>query len=244
AWLEGTDVGKWVEHDLANLRDDFEQLQEVVSKYPYVFRSENGVNWSSFEQFLDVTSLVSSRAFMVDVHRDNSMVPFADIFNHKTAGENVHIESEEMVCPLCGEAFGCEHMDGLEQKEEDSEGGEHDHDGCCGGHGHDHDHGHDEEDAEEWESDDGESDEEVGEELPLLIDDKGNMVEDPESETESNGGNVEDDDAAMAGADSDYENMDSDDEESDDDDESKWIDTLDMVVVQPCRANNEVFNTY
>ncbi|ORX72069.1 SET domain-containing protein [Linderina pennispora] len=165
AWLEGTDVGK--------------QLQEVVSKYPYVFR---------FEQFLDVTSLVSSRAFMVD-----------------TAGENVHIESEEMVCPLCGEATimmgavvamtmvttTATTMTMVMMMRKD---------------------------AEEWESDD----------------DEATWSRIPESEAEGNGGNPTLTTRTWT----------VDDEESDDDDESKWIDTLDMVVVQPCRANNEVFNTY
>ncbi|KAJ1943291.1 hypothetical protein FBU59_002954 [Linderina macrospora] len=83
----------------------------------------------------------------------------------------------------------------------------------------------------------------MGEELPLLIDNDGNPVEEAEVEA---GSDNEDNDPDMAEGNSDYEDMHSDDEEGEDEgeDEDKYIDTLDMVVVRPCRANNEVFNTY
>ncbi|KAJ3413539.1 hypothetical protein HDV05_007840 [Chytridiales sp. JEL 0842] len=57
--------------------------------------------------FLRSSSLVSSRAFDVDSFHGTSMVPFADLFNHKTGAEHVHIETEGEVCPLCGAPGEC-----------------------------------------------------------------------------------------------------------------------------------------
>ncbi|KAJ1945248.1 hypothetical protein GGF37_001788 [Kickxella alabastrina] len=254
-WLRGTGVSGWIERDEQNLKEDFEGLQKLVADYPLIFVSQNDIDWKSSACFLDVASLVSSRAFMVDVHRGNSMVPFADIFNHKTAGENVHIESEEMVCPLCGEAFGCEHMDGLENmdaeeendddddneqhSDEDDEDEDHeahghvDHDDCsdCG------DCGDDEED-----SDENSDSEEMGEELPMLVDEAGIPIEEEEHAASGN----EDSEQEQDSEDDGFEDEDSEDGDGsdDEDDEDKYIDSLDMVVFKPCRANSEVFNTY
>ncbi|KAJ1724558.1 hypothetical protein LPJ53_001204 [Coemansia erecta] len=241
-WLCGTDVARWIERDEQNLKDDFTSLQDLVSEYPHVFISQNGVDWASHLCFLNVASLVSSRAFSVDIHRGNSMVPFADIFNHKTAGENVHIEIENTVCPLCGEAFGCEHMDGLEEMDaEDTaemhteEGQDHLHsdcESCC------HDSEMSQSDGDEEE----EEDQDIGEEMPLLVDVDGNPIAEDDMEIDRDDPMSESD-----GGDDEFEDVDSDDEsgsEDADEDEDKWIDSLDMVVFKPCRANSEVFNTY
>ncbi|KAJ1878412.1 hypothetical protein H4R99_005110 [Coemansia sp. RSA 1722] len=229
-WLDGTDVAKWLERDDTNLKDDFETLQKLVADYPHTFISQNNVDWSSYACFLNVASLVSSRAFSVDVFRGNSMVPFADIFNHKTASEHVHIESEEMVCPLCGEAFGCEHMEGLEAMDADDQS-----ESECGSHGSED--GDDEENGEEVEEED------VGEELPLLVDGNGDPIQEDSIEENVMDGSDDNDE------DEQYEDVESDNEEDDGDDdeeegEDKWLDSLDMVVFKPCKANGEVFNTY
>ncbi|KAJ2764098.1 hypothetical protein IWQ57_005306, partial [Coemansia nantahalensis] len=135
-WLAGTDVGKWEERDRKSLHEDFDDLQRLVAKYPAAFVSQNGVCWDSFACFLDASSLVSSRAFTVDDYRGNSMVPFADIFNHLSGGANVHIESEETVCMMCGKEYGCEHLEASDDSDDggedsDSEDGGHDSDGKC-----------------------------------------------------------------------------------------------------------------
>ncbi|KAJ2456275.1 hypothetical protein EV183_000202 [Coemansia sp. RSA 2336] len=220
-WLEGTDVGKWVKRDEQSLRDDFEIVQGLVDQYPTVFVTNDLVDWSDFGCFLRVTSLVSSRAFMVDEFRGNSMVPFADIFNHLTNGANVHIESEDQVCLLCGNEYGCEHMEPLDDSDEEN----------------------DEEDEEEWgseneedwgdegnesENEDDESEEEEdGEEIPVLVDQQGKpaynvaekmQIDKHETDSSQEGSVV--DEADMLGG------------------------TLDMVVYQPCKAGSEVFNTY
>ncbi|KAJ2853386.1 hypothetical protein J3B02_003167, partial [Coemansia erecta] len=249
-WLDGTDVAKWLERDDASLRDDFKSLQKLVADYPRIFVSQNDIDWNSFTCFLNVTSLVSSRAFSVDIFRGNSMVPFADIFNHKTAGENVHVESEEMVCPMCGEAFGCEHMEALEAMDVENESElneDDDDDDEENNHGHEHridkyfkdckDCNDCEEDYEDVESgSEEEEEEEFGEELPLLIDSNGVSIE------EDNMDEVQQQDLD----DEQYEEVESSDEEDEEeqDGEDKWLDTLDMVVFKSCKANSEVFNTY
>ncbi|KAJ1861659.1 hypothetical protein LPJ73_000964, partial [Coemansia sp. RSA 2703] len=85
-------------------------------------------------------------------------------------------------------------------------------------------------------------DQDAGEEMPLLVDEDGNPVEEDDIEVDG--------DEAMDesnGNDDEFEDVDSEDEsggEDTDDEEEKWVDSLDMVVFKPCRANSEVFNTY
>ncbi|KAJ2735023.1 hypothetical protein IW152_001868 [Coemansia sp. BCRC 34962] len=231
SWLKGTDVGEWIDRDQASLLEDFGVLQDLVAEYPMVFGGD--FKWDCFEAFLKVASLVSSRAFSVDVHRDNSMVPFADIFNHRTAKENVHIECEEMVCPVCGEAFGCEHMDALEELDSHEGAGEdesEDEDSDESG-GDDSESDEEYEDDEDDDGSDSENEDEPGEELPQLVDQMGNPVaselqQDEDVDMESDGGEH------------------SDDSDSDDGKEDELVDTLEMTVFRPCKANAEVFNTY
>ncbi|KAJ2367962.1 hypothetical protein H4S01_001856 [Coemansia sp. RSA 2610] len=232
-WLAGTDVGKWVERDEQSVREDFKVLQKLVVDYPAVFVSQNGIDWNHFGCFLDVASLVSSRAFMVDEFRGNSMVPFADIFNHLTAGANVHIESEENVCVLCGNEYGCEHMEPLDDS--DSDGDDERHGGC---ESHSDCEGHGQSDADSWadeeeggETEDEEEEESDGEEIPILIDHSGNpILAAPDK--------MDIDDTGSA-----YKE-DENDEASLTDEEDLMSGTLDMVVYQTCKAGSEVFNTY
>ncbi|KAJ1306806.1 hypothetical protein OPQ81_007792 [Rhizoctonia solani] len=62
----------------------------------------------SLEDFRRAWSLVSSRSFRVDSYHGLAMVPIADAFNH--IGENqVHIETDFDVCPVCGSLQSCPH---------------------------------------------------------------------------------------------------------------------------------------
>ncbi|KAK5577534.1 hypothetical protein RB653_002477 [Dictyostelium firmibasis] len=63
----------------------------------------------SLENFKIANSIISSRAFCVDSYHGDSLVPLADIFNHRTARENVHIESNGDVCNKCGSIKTCKH---------------------------------------------------------------------------------------------------------------------------------------
>ncbi|KAI9339216.1 hypothetical protein DFJ73DRAFT_779389 [Zopfochytrium polystomum] len=99
ALLEGTELHNYVEDYGAALDDDFETLVlPVVEANPALFPPETATPdarkliWKN--RFLRATSLVSSRAFEVDSYHGTAMVPFADLFNHRSGAEHVHIESE------------------------------------------------------------------------------------------------------------------------------------------------------
>ncbi|SAM06676.1 hypothetical protein [Absidia glauca] len=112
---------------ILHLKEDYNEIvAPLMVKYPEVF-SETAFSMDVFQK---VTTLVSSRAFEVDAYHENAMVPFADIFNHRSVGEHVHFETDFEVCDACGALDYCEHqyLDFLEQG---SEGG--DNDGSEGG---------------------------------------------------------------------------------------------------------------
>lgn len=76
-------------------------LEDVFNHYIhklFVHRTQQlGITDETFqnatpEQFMLAFAWVTSRAFEVDSFYDNSLVPIADIFNHRTDGEHVHIE--------------------------------------------------------------------------------------------------------------------------------------------------------
>ncbi|WFC98624.1 tRNA pseudouridine(38/39) synthase [Malassezia yamatoensis] len=54
-----------------------------------------------FDQFLRAFTLVSSRAFLINIYHGLSMVPFADLLNH-TDMHNTVVQAEEIVCLRCG----------------------------------------------------------------------------------------------------------------------------------------------
>ncbi|KAJ1990266.1 hypothetical protein H4R33_001770 [Dimargaris cristalligena] len=118
-WLAGTDLAKDMASDQTELDKDYRELvAPVLGKYPDIFAPAAAY---TFERFLQVTSVVTSRAFQVDNYHGDALVPFADIFNHRTGGEHVHIEAQGEVCDACGEHNGCEHT--MDQSEgEDAEG--------------------------------------------------------------------------------------------------------------------------
>ncbi|KAI7895972.1 uncharacterized protein EV154DRAFT_535972 [Mucor mucedo] len=102
-----------VHNDLGDLEDDYEELIEpLLEDYPYIFdRGTNPDNDPySFDKFIKISTLISSRAFEVDAFHENALVPFADIFNHKGEGEHVHFETEFEVCDSCGALEYCEHQ--------------------------------------------------------------------------------------------------------------------------------------
>ncbi|KAJ1959073.1 hypothetical protein IWQ62_004758, partial [Dispira parvispora] len=107
AWLKGTDLAT----DLVQVRQDLEEvyntaLLPLVQKHSDIFQPNE---FYSLERFMWATILVNSRAFQVDNYHGDAMVPFADIFNHLTGGEHVHLEGNGEVCDVCGEYGGCNH---------------------------------------------------------------------------------------------------------------------------------------
>ncbi|KAI8092490.1 uncharacterized protein BX664DRAFT_276778 [Halteromyces radiatus] len=107
SYFKGTEMEHAVENDLQDLKDDYEDIvKPLLVKYPDVFPTEH----FTFEQFQKVTTLVASRAFEVDAYHENAMVPFADIFNHRSGNEHVHFETDFEVCDACGALEYCEHQ--------------------------------------------------------------------------------------------------------------------------------------
>ncbi|KAI8880388.1 SET domain-containing protein [Backusella circina FSU 941] len=158
--LAGTEVYKSTRNDMNDLIDDYEEIIEpILEEHPYIFvRNMEREDPYSFERFIKISTVISSRAFEVDSFHENALVPFADIFNHRIEDEQVHFQTEYDVCDACGAPDYCEHryLESLEQEElaqkienDDQEGDE------------------DEEDDEEWEDEDI-LEEELETELPDL----------------------------------------------------------------------------
>ena len=55
------------------------------------------------QSFLQAASLVSSRAFDVDAHHGHAMVPLADLFNHRSGAETIHVIGSGSACSCCVE---------------------------------------------------------------------------------------------------------------------------------------------
>ncbi|KAJ3199322.1 hypothetical protein HDU67_002908, partial [Dinochytrium kinnereticum] len=128
-FLVGTDLEHQVEDKKSGMEDDFDE--HVL---PFIMANLDCFAWFNpdtpskliLDQFLHCMSLVASRGFEVDAYHGHSMVPFADLFNHRTAAEHVHFESDHDVCVYCGahpEHCTCreEDDDVIEEEEEEEE---------------------------------------------------------------------------------------------------------------------------
>lgn len=78
--LEGTELQDSAATDKEAMLEDFEShVAPIPNKYPGRFIG----NFVTFHNFMNAASLVASRAFGIDEFHGESMVPLADIFNHK-----------------------------------------------------------------------------------------------------------------------------------------------------------------
>ncbi|CAI7781307.1 unnamed protein product, partial [Closterium sp. NIES-53] len=124
--LRGTEIEQAVPSDLAGMRGEWRHhiLPFLLSLPPHLLyllppNLPNGPNRQhphdklppepltstnqqlpdqlSWDAYLAVKSLISSRAFAIDSWHGHGMVPLADLFNHRTASESVHftINDEE-----------------------------------------------------------------------------------------------------------------------------------------------------
>ncbi|KAJ3320412.1 hypothetical protein HDV06_005335 [Boothiomyces sp. JEL0866] len=116
SFLASTDVGKSLAQDIQYLHEDYkEHVLPLIEKY-----AEFDGKFMTLERWMNATSLVTSRAFQVDEFHGESLVPLADLFNHKTGAEHVHFEGVGDVCPTCGASDGCD-CEGEEWEDEASE---------------------------------------------------------------------------------------------------------------------------
>ncbi|KAG0165212.1 hypothetical protein DFQ28_009086 [Apophysomyces sp. BC1034] len=109
--LKGTEMEHAIRNDLKDLKEDYSQIvQPLLEKYPYIFSADHSEHFS-FDTFCRISTLVSSRSFEVDAYHGNAMVPFADVFNHRSGNnEHVHFETDFDVCDACGALDYCEHQ--------------------------------------------------------------------------------------------------------------------------------------
>ncbi|CAL5222086.1 g4393 [Coccomyxa viridis] len=96
--LQGTGVAQNVLEDLQHTQDDFEtHVLPLVEQHPGLLKAET----FTIDNFRRAASWVASRAFGVDSHHGMSLVPLADIFNHKAA--IVWLSDEYAIEPVCFE---------------------------------------------------------------------------------------------------------------------------------------------
>ncbi|XP_062001983.1 ribosomal lysine N-methyltransferase 3 [Rosa rugosa] len=89
--LRGTELHDTVKEDrgvmLEDWKESIEPLQDQIGSTQFE-------SFFGFEEYLAARTLVASRSFQIDDHYHGvGMVPLADIFNHKTAAEDVHLNT-------------------------------------------------------------------------------------------------------------------------------------------------------
>ncbi|KAG1143121.1 hypothetical protein G6F37_007101 [Rhizopus arrhizus] len=125
-WFKGTEMEIPVYKGYDDIKDDYHELVEpLLNEHPYIFERSEDNDPYSFEKFIKISTLISSRAFQVDAFHETALVPFADLFNHSGQNEHVHFETEFEVCEACGVLEYCEHQYfNMLEDEEDEEDGE------------------------------------------------------------------------------------------------------------------------
>lgn len=63
---------------------------------------------SPFLAFIHCFTLISTRAFVIDLYRPTALVPFADILNHSST-PHTSLASDDFVCHICGSLSRCSH---------------------------------------------------------------------------------------------------------------------------------------
>ncbi|OMJ16695.1 Ribosomal lysine N-methyltransferase 3 [Smittium culicis] len=234
----------------------------ITSQPSYNKNSSPAIDFFSFHEFVRVYSLITSRAFEVDAYLGICLVPFADLFNHKSAIEDVHVVSDTEVCLACGELVGCEHTSPHPDQDEisnddtnsisdefsDYSGDDNSSDSSSAenideygsedelltnGSGSDSDYISD----DDQNSDKSDYDDVLaGEELPLLV------SIDPSNSNKSNKKKSSiSNKKSRNNTPNNKHDEDDDFTDSDDDDESHFIE---ITTIKPINKSNEIFNTY
>ncbi|KAJ4965694.1 hypothetical protein NE237_017543 [Protea cynaroides] len=88
--ISGTELHKTVKEDKTLIYEDWKDcILPLIVNGPLNFNPDGfGV-----EQYFAARSLIASRSFEIDDYHGSGMVPLADLFNHKTGEENVHLTS-------------------------------------------------------------------------------------------------------------------------------------------------------
>ncbi|KAL0427925.1 UNVERIFIED_CONTAM: Ribosomal lysine N-methyltransferase 3 [Sesamum latifolium] len=88
--LTGTELHKIVKEDKALVYQDWKEcIKPLLDLDSFQLNPE----FFTADEYIAAKSLVASRSFQVDEYHGSGMVPLADLFNHKTAAEDVHLTS-------------------------------------------------------------------------------------------------------------------------------------------------------
>ena len=87
--LRGTDLLRHVTEDAESMRLDFNEnvVDGLCVTHPVAFPPGK----HTLEAYMEAASLAASRAFYIGEECGEALVPWADMFNHKTDGEHVHV---------------------------------------------------------------------------------------------------------------------------------------------------------
>ncbi|TQD74954.1 hypothetical protein C1H46_039513 [Malus baccata] len=87
--LQGTELeAATVKAERSDMR---KQWKESVEPLLLMLLNSNSSNSFQFQDYLVARTFISSRSFQIDDYHGIGMVPLADLFNHKTAAEDVHL---------------------------------------------------------------------------------------------------------------------------------------------------------
>ena len=112
--LRGTELGPGLEAELEELAEAHrEVVLPLAQRWPRLLAPD----WRGFRQFLEACSLASSRGFYVDEELGESLVPLADMLNHKVA--LVRLDDAD----IAGEESDAEEEDGDGDGDGDGEDG-------------------------------------------------------------------------------------------------------------------------
>ncbi|KAL1406858.1 hypothetical protein Q8F55_006267 [Vanrija albida] len=105
-WLDGTEARR----DLKRREDEGVGLADMRAFYESsrLPRTRAHPDPSPFEAFAHAFSLVSTRAFIIDLHHTIALCPFADVLNHAGVS-HTSLASDDFVCHVCGSLAPCEH---------------------------------------------------------------------------------------------------------------------------------------
>ncbi|WVQ78320.1 hypothetical protein IAT38_000405 [Cryptococcus sp. DSM 104549] len=114
-WLRGTEAEREIEKKAREglALPDIRQFYTLTASHLPSTPTHSGP--SPFSAFVHAYSLVSSRAFLIDLYHTIALCPFADILNH-TSDPHTCLASDDFVCHLCGSLAPCEH-DGVSAAE-------------------------------------------------------------------------------------------------------------------------------
>ncbi|KAL8551798.1 hypothetical protein ACS0TY_000741 [Phlomoides rotata] len=85
--LSGTELHKTVKVDKALVYEDW---AECIEPFLGLDSFKQNPEFFTVEEYFAAKSLIASRSFEIDEYHGFGMVPLADLFNHKTAAEDVH----------------------------------------------------------------------------------------------------------------------------------------------------------